>query len=567
MDSTGQPYTGTNTLVTTTIIDDENPPETVLWSDNLQTDTSANYILQFGSEDGLSDYTTTFAFDYSNYSVPAAPHSGSDTHGLLLNVNKTDSSAAAAGLNLYPAGQSFSGNYALRFDMYLFQGLTATTEYSIFGINHDGAHTNWFRGNSYGYTNSTYDGVWASVESDGTHSAPADYALLTGPTVTNSTILGPSFRATASASSFLQVFKNPPFSSTDGGAPANLNGSATPVWADVELAQVGSLVTLRINHTTILQYNNAVAATSGNIMLGYDDAWDSIGNSLGVIYANARVVQLFPPTIVTQPHDTMTPTGGSTNMTVVASGTTTGVTNYQWYLKGIAIPGATNATLPLNNVQFTNYGVYTVVVSDGVYSVTSSGATLMVVPPSLAMGSGTGLAAGYWTLHTNTAPFTGPPTVTRVDTNINFEWGLGSPDPLVSTDYFTVRWAGQIQALSTNTDTYTFWTTNDDGVRLWVNGQLLIDAWTNQQTWHANTIALTGTNKYDLVMEYFDATQIALAKLYLVECHYGRVLARAQVPALSGSFTGAGGHADRAGQRRQLPRAGKYQPHRECDDQ
>ena len=43
---------------------------------------------------------------------------------------------------------------------------------------------------------------------------------------------------------------------------------------------------------------------------------------------------------------------------------------------------------------------------------------------------------------------------------------------------------------------------------------MLIDSWTNQQSWHTNSIALTGTNKYDLVMEYFDATQIALAKLF-----------------------------------------------------
>ena len=176
-------------------------------------------------------------------------------------------------------------------------------------------------------------------------------------------------------------------------------------------------MTLRINHNTILQYNNnsGVAATLGNIMLGYDDAWDSVGTSLGVIYDNVRVVQLFPPIIVTQPHDAVTPTGGSTNMTVVASGTTTGITNYQWYFKGVAIPGATSATLPLNNVQFANYGVYTVIVSDGVYSATSSGATLMVVPPAIAVGSGSGLAGGYWTMHTNTAPYTGAPTLTRLD--------------------------------------------------------------------------------------------------------------------------------------------------------
>jgi hypothetical protein len=101
-----------------------------------------------------------------------------------------------------------------------------------------------------------------------------------------------------------------------------------------------------------------------------------------------------------------------------------------------------------------------------------------------------------------------------VDPTVNFNWGYGSPDPSISTDYFTVRWVGQVQALGT--DNYTFQTMTDDGVRLWVNDQLLIDSWVPQgvNTPHANTIALTGVNKYDIVMEYFEATQVAVAELY-----------------------------------------------------
>ncbi|OQB99513.1 MAG: PA14 domain protein [Candidatus Hydrogenedentes bacterium ADurb.Bin101] len=440
--------------------------------------------------------------------MPPAPHSSGDTLGLRLNVNKNNYTNAA-GLNLYPNGQTFSGNYALRFDMYLFCGTSATTEFAIFGLNHSGTKTNWMRLNNFGYTNSSYDGLWTAVASDGAE----DYRLLTAPATTTG-VIRPTYRATAAVSGFQQVFKKPPFNIA--GCPANGAQSESPVWADVELSQVGNLVTLRINHTTILQYSNAVAETSGNIMLGYNDAYDSFGNSPGVIYDNVRVVRLDPPTIVTQPVSQVVPTGGTASFNVAATGSTTGFTYYQWRFNGVAIPGATTSALTLNNAQLADYGAYTVVVSDGAYSVTSQVANLVVLPSGVALGNGTGLKAGYWTAHTNTSPFTGNPTLVRTDPNVNFNWVAVSPDAAITADYFTARWVGQVQALSSGTDTYTFTTLSDDGVRLWVDGQLVVDSWIPQGATvpRTGTIDLTGTNKYDLVLEYFEAAGNASVRLY-----------------------------------------------------
>ncbi len=508
MDYMGREWLGATNLATTTIIDDEDPAETVLWSDNFNVDSSANYTVQFGSQQSLQDYTSTFAYDYSADAVPPAPHSNGDTLGLRLNVNKNNY-LNAAGLNLYPAGQTFSGNYALRFDMYLFCGTSATTEFAIFGLNHSGTKTNWMRLNNFGYTNSSYDGLWTAVASDGAE----DYRLLTAPATTTG-VIRPTYRATAAVSGFQQVFKKPPFNIA--GCPANGAQSESPVWADVELSQVGNLVTLRINHTTILQYSNAVAETSGNIMLGYNDAYDSFGNSPGVIYDNVRVVRLDPPTIVTQPVSQVVPTGGTASFNVAATGSTTGFTYYQWRFNGVAIPGATTSALTLNNAQLADYGAYTVVVSDGAYSVTSQVANLVVLPSGVALGNGTGLKAGYWTAHTNTSPFTGNPTLVRTDPNVNFNWVAVSPDAAITADYFTARWVGQVQALSSGTDTYTFTTLSDDGVRLWVDGQLVVDSWIPQGATvpRTGTIDLTGTNKYDLVLEYFEAAGNASVRLY-----------------------------------------------------
>ena len=51
---------------------------------------------------------------------------------------------------------------------------------------------------------------------------------------------------------------------------------------------------------------------------------------------------------------------------------------------------------------------------------------------------------------------------------------------------------------------YTFSTLSDDGVQLWVNGQLLIDDWNTQgPTWESGTITLQAGQLYDLTLNYF----------------------------------------------------------------
>lgn len=283
---------GTNSpSATATIVDDELPAESVLFSDNFNSDSSGNWTLRYASTNSSdADYMVQFACDYSFFPfgvIPPAPHSGTDTHGLFLQVNKMDGNPAAAAVNLYPNSQTFSGNYALRFDMYLVVPATAVTEYALFGINHSGAKTNWFRNSASGVpAGTTFDGLFYGVETDA--AALGDYALYTAPMSTNN---NPTSLNSRNASTLGGVFKVPPFAYA--GAPANLSSSPNPAWADVEISQVGNLVSLKINNTVIFTTTNATAFTSGNIMLGLCDAYDSIGSTDGcVIYDNVRVVQL-----------------------------------------------------------------------------------------------------------------------------------------------------------------------------------------------------------------------------------------------------------------------------------
>ena len=129
--------------------------------------------------------------------------------------------------------------------------------------------------------------------------------------------------------------------------------------------------------------------------------------------------------------------------------------------------------------------------------------------PTPTTGTGTGLRADYFN-NTNAAA---PVIVSRVDATVDFDWGNGSPASGVNTDSFSARWTGQVEApVSGN---YTFSTLGDDGIRLWVNGVLLIDDW-NGHPPKLNTgpvIALVGGQKYDIRMEFFDNVGGAVARL------------------------------------------------------
>jgi glucose/arabinose dehydrogenase len=122
-------------------------------------------------------------------------------------------------------------------------------------------------------------------------------------------------------------------------------------------------------------------------------------------------------------------------------------------------------------------------------------------------GAGTGLSATYF----DTATFGGV-IVARTDPAVNFMWGLGSPVAGLGADTFSVRWTGQVEAQFSGT--YTFYTQSDDGVRLWVNGQQLVNNWTlHGLTENSGTVVLTAGQRYAIRMEFFENTGAATAKL------------------------------------------------------
>lgn len=129
---------------------------------------------------------------------------------------------------------------------------------------------------------------------------------------------------------------------------------------------------------------------------------------------------------------------------------------------------------------------------------------------STLVGTGRGLQADYFSNQLMT--FNGTPTMSRIDSAIDFNWGYGAPSPKVSVDHFTARWTGQIQAQFT--EPYTFYATATDGIRVWINGQLLINAWVDQAaTEYSGKYNLTAGQFYNIRVEYYENTGPALARL------------------------------------------------------
>jgi glucose/arabinose dehydrogenase len=125
----------------------------------------------------------------------------------------------------------------------------------------------------------------------------------------------------------------------------------------------------------------------------------------------------------------------------------------------------------------------------------------------VAPGTGNGLAAVYF----SQVGLAGP-SVVRTDATVDFDFGLASPDPFIPVDAFSARWVGSVEPRFS--ETYTFAVTSDDGVRLWVNGALLVDQLNDHfATRYTGTIALEATQRYPIQLEYYEDYGQALVKL------------------------------------------------------
>jgi hypothetical protein len=92
---------------------------------------------------------------------------------------------------------------------------------------------------------------------------------------------------------------------------------------------------------------------------------------------------------------------------------------------------------------------------------------------------------------------------------LNHDWGAGGPAG-VEVDGFSARWTGTFSFPTQST--YTFTAETDDGMRVWVDGAILIDEWRNQSATFTASRSLTA-GSHAVKVEYYEAIQGAEAKL------------------------------------------------------
>ena len=449
--SNSQAYSVSANSVTLTELDNTVGPEVVLWSDPLNSSLdSTNWTLTFAATNlagfprlpvvipnytndetaitagGTNDFRVEFGKAISSDSIPqsAAMSAHGWTTALRMTVNK-DGGVSQAGVNLYPQGQTFAGNYALRFDMYLSlesgainnpNAGTYPREFSLFGINHTGTNCNWRTAFTIpanpGYAAPTNaDGVWFAIDAASMSVSPADFDAFSSPALPNSGVASDYVSENSQQNN--GIFKSPPFVN-DGIIPPLTQAGGEPVdaWVSVSVEVTGQTnVNVYMNRAAVLPSFTLTnlttsgggnsAYTSGDVMLGYLDPVNDQGDpsSQFVYYSNLRVVEL-SPYIYALPVSLIATQGANVSFTSSANYATAPITN-TWYfadpsnsLPVVAVhtdtANATNltSTLTLNNVQAgTNIAS---VFSDLAGSVTGAVASLEVIlgPTNQTVSSG-----------------------------------------------------------------------------------------------------------------------------------------------------------------------------------
>jgi len=130
---------------------------------------------------------------------------------------------------------------------------------------------------------------------------------------------------------------------------------------------------------------------------------------------------------------------------------------------------------------------------------------------TIRKGQGIGLLGEY--RNSPALNFGGEPDVIRVDTTINFDMAEQSPIPdIITEDYFIVRWTGLIEPFSSGE--YTFFTSSDDGAKLWIDEDVVIDRWRQQAVAEAEgNFYMEEGRRYPIRLEYFEAAGNAVIQL------------------------------------------------------
>ncbi len=277
------------------------PAGTLLFSEDFETNSAARWTVVWDAANGLPDYTVDWAFDYGatpftfngvTTLIPPAPHSvGGRTRAVRLSVNGNDAQGAPAAVNLYAKELVVSGDFALKFDLWINYpggpggiGSTGSTQHAICGILHTGTNANWATTSA-----PTSDGLWFALSGEGGDTR--DYRAYEG----NPSGPPADLTATLPASNHTAAIYQDLFPGTRFETP----GAPGKNWIEVEIRHVGGVVSWLLDGVVVASRTNSSPFRAGTVMLGLMDTFASIANparDASVLFDNVRVEQVGPGT-------------------------------------------------------------------------------------------------------------------------------------------------------------------------------------------------------------------------------------------------------------------------------
>ncbi len=106
----------------------------------------------------------------------------------------------------------------------------------------------------------------------------------------------------------------------------------------------------------------------------------------------------------------------------------------------------------------------------------------------------------------------GRPVLTRIDRDLFFDWGHGSPDPSIAAERFSARWTGRLEAPVSGPCVLAF--TTDDGVRVYLDGERILQTWSDRApSTDTVRVVLEAGRRYDLRIEYYENSGQAFAAM------------------------------------------------------
>jgi glucose/arabinose dehydrogenase len=119
-------------------------------------------------------------------------------------------------------------------------------------------------------------------------------------------------------------------------------------------------------------------------------------------------------------------------------------------------------------------------------------------------------AGQYQAQYFNNKTLTGTPAVTRCEASpLDRDWALGSPVAGVNTDNFSARYTGSFDFTE---GTYSFDAWGDDGVRILVDNELVVNGWKDQGVTHYQATKTLTAGSHTVIVEYFDSGEDAVVK-------------------------------------------------------